>query len=532
MRRELIKRLRDEGRRVRTRRITDLFRRPTRFRDFSASCGDILYDYSKNNITSTTRSLLIELARESDIQKNRSELFGGSLVNVTEGRAAQHMALRRPSGRALVESTDVMPSVLSERKRMFELSNRVSGQFTDIVHIGIGGSSLGPALCVSALRPYQRNGFLRVHFVSNIDSSDFDSVVSSLSPRHTLFVIVSKTFTTRETLANARLARQWLSSRLKDNEAEKRLIGITAFPDRAIEFGISPWNILGFWDWVGGRYSVWSSVGLPLVCSIGERHYRDFLAGGHYVDRHFLERPLESNVPVLMGLLTFFHRTICGYETHAILPYDHNLRLFPSYLQQLIMESNGKGVTLSGRPVRSSSPIIWGTSGTDGEHSFFQLLHHSPTIVPVDFLVAAQPAHRSLNKSQHEQLVAHVFAQGEALMRGKPASLVERELRASGMTSDEAFDLAPHRTFLGNRPSSTFLYPRLTPFVLGQLIALYEHSTFVQSVLWDTNPFDQWGVELGKELVKDYLPRIQTTKKSGRASGLLGAYHRMRNKRV
>jgi glucose-6-phosphate isomerase len=499
------------------RRIAELFSDdPKRFERFSVTLDDILFDYSKHKVTETTRALLLDLARAADVEGRRAALFAGEPVNGTEHRPALHMALRNLSGTPIyAQGRDVMPDVLCERRKMEAFAEAVrSGEirsasgapFTDIVNFGIGGSDLGPAMAARALQPFVAD-HLGLHFVANVDGADLGDTLKRLPLETTLFIVCSKSFTTIETMTNALSARKIVAARLGEAAVAENFCAVSTQLDRIAAFGIRSDRIFGFWDWVGGRYSIWSSIGLSLCIGIGPEKFEKFLLGGQDIDTHFVAAPLEQNVPVLMALLGIWYRNIWGYATHAVIPYDQRMARFPAYLQQLEMESNGKSVTLEGQPVEvATAPIVFGEPGTNGQHAFFQLLHQGSEIVPVDFLVAVQPS--SADSEHHRILFANCLAQAQALMQGLSREEVEAKLRAQGKSAEEVESLAPHKVFAGNRPSSTFLYKRLSPRVLGQLIALYEHKVFVQGVIWNINSFDQWGVELGKELAMRLTPIV------------------------
>ncbi|TAL81241.1 MAG: glucose-6-phosphate isomerase, partial [Beijerinckiaceae bacterium] len=458
--------------------------------------------------------------RAAKVEERRADLFGGAIVNPTEKRPALHMALRNLSGAPMfAQGRDVMPDVVAEQRKMLRFAEDIrsgvttnaNGEaFTDIVNIGIGGSDLGPAMAAKALAPFIAP-HLSLHFVANVDGSDLGDLLPKLPLAKTLFIVCSKTFTTLETLTNAAAARQYLVERLGEPAVAAQFCAVSTALDQVAAFGIAPDRVFGFWDWVGGRYSLWSSIGLSLAIGIGAEQFESFLSGGQDIDRHFGAAPLEKNVPVLMALLGVWYRNFWGYAAHAVIPYDQRLARFSAYLQQLEMESNGKSVDLSGAPVEGATcPALFGEPGTNGQHAFFQLFHQGTEIVPIDFLVASEPV--SADAHQHELLVANCLAQSEALMRGRSREEVEQRLRAQGLDAASIARLAPHKVFAGNRPSSTFLYRQLSPRVLGQLIALYEHKVFVQSVIWDIDPFDQWGVELGKELALRLAPIIADSK--------------------
>ena len=498
-----------------SRRIADLFAQdPGRAQRFRARLADLTFDYSKHGITEATLAHLFSLLRAAHFEARRDALMRGEAVNLTEKRAAMHMALRDfTGGPALVEGRDVTQDVQAERAKMLAFAAQVRDgalrgatgeRIADVVNIGIGGSDLGPAMAARALSPFRGEG-PRMHFVSNVDGADIADTLAGLDLARTLFIVSSKTFTTQETMANAQSARARVAARLGEKAVGEHFAAVSTRLDLVAQFGVKADRVFGFWDWVGGRYSIWSSIGLALAIAIGPRHYEDFLRGGGDVDAHFREAPVEDNIPVLMALLGVWRRNVWGDATHAVIPYDQRLARFPAYLQQLDMESNGKSVTRAGEPARmASAPVIWGEPGTNGQHAFFQMLHQGTDVVPVDFLVAAQPV--AADQRHHDLLFANCLAQSEALMRGRTLEEARSLLRAQGLDEAEAARLAPHKVFPGDRPSSTFLYRRLDPRTLGRLIALYEHKVFVQSVIWDLNPFDQWGVELGKELCGKLAP--------------------------
>ena len=497
---------------------------PQRFEQFSLSAGDVLLDYSKNRISSETLSLLVQLARESGVESLRAAMFAGEPINVTEHRAVLHTALRHPARQILnVDGVNVMAQVRTVLDQMRRFTEAVhsgawrgyTGQrITDIVNIGIGGSDLGPAMVCMALGAYAQPG-LRVHFVSNIDPSHLATTLASLNAETTLFIIASKTFTTLETLANARSARQWLLATMHDEAAVARhFVALSTNTQGVQAFGIDPANMFEFWDWVGGRYSLWSAIGLSIALAIGWANFESLLAGAQTMDAHFADAPLAQNMPVLLGLIGLWYHNFWGAETYAILPYDQRLVLLPPFLQQLDMESNGKGVTRDNRPVNySTGPIVWGAAGTNGQHAFFELLHQGTRLVPADFLIAAENS--SPLGDQHEWLIANCLAQTEALLVGKTKAAARAELIAQGLSRADADALAPHKVFSGNRPSNTLLYRRLDPHTLGMLLALYEHKVFVQGAIWQINSFDQWGVELGKQLA----PPIREALGSGTLAG-------------
>jgi len=525
--------------RVRERPITGLFDvTADRFETFSARCGNILFDYSKTAIDGEARSLLFELAAAADLPAKKQALFSGVHINATEGRAVQHMALRKIGGEpVMLDGEDVIPAIREVRESMSDFASAIrngsiagkGGRFTDIVNIGIGGSDLGPKMAALALAPYHDGP--HTHFVSNIDGADINSVLASINAETTLFIIASKTFTTQETMTNAKTAREWFVDRCGEDAVGDHFVALSTALDKTSDFGISDNRAFGFWDWVGGRYSVWSAIGLSLMIAIGPQRFEEFLAGAEEVDSHFQTAADAENLPLLMGLVGIWHRNVCGYNTHAVLPYDQHLSRFPAYLQQLDMESNGKRIGFDGAPVEhDTGPIVWGEPGTNGQHAFYQLIHQGTPVVPADFLIAAN-ANEPVG-DHHQKLAANAFAQTEALMVGKSLEQVKSELQEKGMDKSSIDGLAPHKVFPGNRPTCTFLYPKLTPHVLGQLIALYEHKVFVQGAIWNINSFDQWGVELGKELAGELLPVVKgETEADGRNAstrGLIEAFRAMR----
>lgn len=470
---------------------------PDRFSDLSVSLEDLTIDFSKEKLDRQALDALIGLAHGADIETKRFAMFRGEAWNITEGRAALHMALR--GGAAAPEGDDV--DAVRDRFLGYAEIIRNSGKFDNVINIGIGGSDLGPAMATRALAP-DCNGPV-VHFVSNIDGAHLTDELRGLDPSRTLVIVASKTFTTLETMANARSARDWLGAYAATNMA-----AVSTNIPLCEEFGIPEERVFGFWDWVGGRYSLWGAIGLPLAIAVGADKFRAFLSGAAAMDRHFLETPLDRNLPVLLALIGIWRRNALGWPTVALVPYDQRLERFPAYIQQLDMESNGKSVTRSGaRVTRSTGPVIWGKPGSNAQHSFFQLLHQGTDTIPVDFIVAALP--RENLGDHHAQLLANCLAQGQALAFGKTEEEVKREMSSEGKDSDQIDRLTLHRTFSGDRPSTTILHRQLDAFTLGRLIALYEHKVFVQGVIWDVNSFDQWGVELGKQLAARLLPVVK-----------------------
>jgi glucose-6-phosphate isomerase len=498
--------------------LRDLFAQdPARFGKMSLSAAGLFLDYSKNLISPETLILLRTLAQERNWAARRDAMFSGEKINQTEGRAVLHTALRAPRGTRLVhDGQDVMPAIHQVLARMGQFCERVrSGQWqgysglpiTDVVNIGIGGSDLGPKMATLALRSYAHER-LRLHFVSNVDGHDLDAVLQQVNPATTLFIVASKTFVTQETMQNAQSARQWLLQHAPEDELKRHFVAVSTNLDAIKTFGIDPDNMFPFWDWVGGRYSIWSAIGLPLMLAIGPEGFQAFLAGAHAMDQHFQSAAPEQNMPLLLALIGFWNRSLLGFGSLSIAAYHQDLSRFPAYLQQLEMESNGKRVTRDGQPVGvATCPVIWGDCGTNGQHAYFQLLHQGSDIIPIDFIANLQAQHDL--PGHQATLLANCFAQSEAFMRGKNADEVRADLQAQGLPESEITRLLPHKTFPGNRPSNTILMDQLTPATLGALIALYEHKTMVQGVLWDVNSFDQWGVELGKVLAKQIGRELQ-----------------------
>jgi glucose-6-phosphate isomerase len=518
---------------LRTVEMTGLFDGDAeRFTRFSLAVDGMLLDYSKNRITPRTMELLMELARSSGVEERRRGMFDGDAINFTEHRSVLHTALRRPAGGGpVVGGEDVTVEVAEVLAQMKAFTGRiVSGEWTgytgkrltDVVNIGIGGSDLGPCMVAEALKPFA-HGKLHVHFVSNVDGTHLAEVLRSVKPESTLFVIASKTFTTQETLSNAMSAREWfLRSAVDAAHVARHFVAVSTNAEKVAEFGIDTANMFRFWDWVGGRYSLWSAIGLSISLYLGFDRFRELLDGARAMDEHFLQAPLESNMPVIMALLGIWYNNFFDARSHAIIPYDQYLHRFPAYLQQLDMESNGKRVDRSGREISySTGPVIWGEPGTNAQHAFFQLMHQGTGIVPADFIVPLKS--QNPMGEHHDMLVANCFAQTEALMRGKDAAAARAELEASGAGREEISALLPHKLFPGNRPTNTLLLDQLDPFTLGSLIALYEHKVFVQGVVWDINSFDQWGVELGKQLAKVILPELKSKASVGSHDGSTNA---------
>ncbi len=500
--------------------MRDLFQAGAeRFTQFSLRWEDMIVDYSKHRITAETMALLQGLARESDVTGWRDRMFAGEKINFTEGRAVLHVALRNRSGKpVIVDGVDIMPGIRSVLAHMREFSDAVrSGawvgatgmKITDVVNIGIGGSDLGPVMVTEALKPYAKPG-LRLHFVSNVDGTHIAETLKSLAPETTLFIIASKTFTTQETIVNARTAREWFLRGLHDERAvAKHFVALSTNEKEAVKFGIDKQNMFEFWDWVGGRYSLWSAIGLSIAVAVGMDNFEELLSGAHAMDEHFRNAPPEKNIPVILALLGVWYNNFFGAATHAILPYDQYLHRFPAYFQQGDMESNGKRTDRAGETVDySTGAVIWGEPGTNGQHAFYQLIHQGTRLIPVDF-IAPLETHNPVG-DHHRILLSNVFAQAEALMKGKDALEVRRELEASGMKGEALEKLVPHKVFDGNRPSTTILVRKITPRSLGELIAMYEHKIFVQGIIWKINSFDQWGVELGKQLAGKILPELSS----------------------
>lgn len=527
--------------------MRDLFAQdPQRFDRFSltfagAPAEPILFDYSKNRITDETMRLLLDLAQQVGLADAITAMFSGRKINNTEDRAVLHIALRNRANRPiLVDGQDVMPEVNRVLAKMRTFSAAVrSGAWlgytglpiTDVVNIGIGGSDLGPKMVTLALTPYTKAG-LQIHFVSNVDGTDIAETLKRLNPATTLFLVASKTFTTQETMTNAHTARAWFLESAKAESAIAKHFAALSTNEKAVTaFGIDPQNMFEFWDWVGGRYSLWSAIGLSIAIAIGMDAYEELLAGAHAVDEHFRTTPFAQNIPVIMGLLGLWYNNFWDAQSHAILPYDQYLARFPAYFQQGDMESNGKSVTKAGDPVDyTTGPIIWGEPGTNGQHAFYQLIHQGTKLIPCDFLAPAR-SHNPIGQ-HHPILLANFFAQTEALMKGKSPAEARAELVATGVSGAQLETLVPAKTFPGNRPSNSFLFRTLTPGTLGALIALYEHKIFTQGVIWQINSFDQMGVELGKQLAKAIEPELAgdapVTSHDASTNGLINAFKQMR----
>lgn len=522
--------------------MKELFKiEPGRFAQYSLRFEDMLVDFSKNRITQKTLNLLLELAQELKVGDGIKQMFSGEKINQTEGRAVLHVALRNRSNTPiLVDGEDVMPAVNAVLAKMERFSRRLlSGQWTgftgkkitDIVNIGIGGSDLGAVMVTEALRPYWHPG-INIHFVSNIDGTHMAETLKRVQPDTTLFMISSKTFTTQETMTNAYTARNWFLDTAKEEVAvKKHFVAVSTNQEGVEKFGIDPENMFEFWDWVGGRYSLSSAIGLSIACTIGFNHFAELLDGLHAMDMHFKTATLGKNIPVVLALIGIWYNNFYGAESEAILPYDQYLHRFAAYFQQGNMESNGKYVDRSGQPVNyETGPIIWGEPGTNGQHAFYQLIHQGTKLIPCDFIAPAQ-SHNPIGE-HHPILLSNYFAQTEALMQGKTAEEVEVELKASGMDEAAIKKLTPFKVFEGNRPTNSILIKKITPRALGSLIALYEHKIFVQGVIWNIFSFDQWGVELGKQLAKKILPELQSeaavSSHDESTNGLINAYKEMR----
>jgi len=513
---------------------------PDRFEKFSLSFDDILVDFSKNRITEETLRLLVQLAADLDVGEAIDAMFTGEKINETENRSVLHTALRnRESLPVFVDGKDVMPEVNAVLEKMRSFSERViSGDWTgysgkkitDIVNIGIGGSDLGPVMVAEALKPFHSKG-VAAHFVSNVDGTDLTETLNALDRETTLFIIASKTFTTQETMTNAFSAREWFLAAAKDPaHVARHFVAVSTNAEKVQEFGIATDNMFVFWDWVGGRYSLWSAIGLSIACYLGFDNFSALLEGAYAMDRHFRDTPLDRNIPVVLALIGIWHTNFFGAQTEAILPYDQYMHRFPAYLQQGNMESNGKSTDRSGEELTyQTGPIIWGEPGTNGQHSFYQLIHQGTKLIPTDFLAPAV-SHNPIGE-HHTILLSNFFAQTEALLQGKTKAEVTSELREEGRTEAEVARLCPYRIFRGNNPSNSILFKQLTPRTLGSLIAMYEHKIFVQGVVWNIFSFDQWGVELGKQLARKILPELiddqPVNTHDSSTNGLINAFKKM-----
>lgn len=536
------KKLQEHYKEIKQVSLQELFENdPKRFDKFSCCTRDLVLDYSKNRITQKTMGLLVDLAKECQLEKCRSLFFSGAAINATEHRAVLHTALRNFSSQPIyVEGKNVMPEVKKVLRQMKSFCESIhngkhrgySGKrIKYIVNIGIGGSDLGPLMVTEALKPYWKKG-VETYFVSNIDGSHIAETLKKVNAEETLFLIASKTFTTQETMTNAFTARNWfLKKAKKESHIAKHFVALSTNEKEVLRFGIDSKNMFAFWDWVGGRYSLWSAIGLSISLTIGFKAFSDLLKGAHHIDKHFREATLKENMPVILALLGIWNTNFFGAQTEAILPYDQYLHRFPAYFQQGNMESNGKQTDRSGKPVQyATGPIIWGEPGTNGQHAFYQLIHQGTPLIPCDFIAAAQS--QNPIGDHHEKLMSNFFAQTEALLNGKSAPQVKEELRKQGLSPQEIKKLTPFKVFKGNKPTNSILVKKLTPFALGELIALYEHKIFTQGVIWNIYSFDQWGVELGKQLANKILPELLDNKpiKSHDSStnGLINAYKRMR----
>ncbi|HSB52451.1 MAG TPA: glucose-6-phosphate isomerase [Dissulfurispiraceae bacterium] len=514
---------------------------PRRFDRYSLRFNDILVDYSKNRISDETLPLLLDLAREADLKDAVEKMFSGDKINETEDRAVLHVALRNKAGTPIVvDGEDVMPAVTSVLEKMRAFSQKViSGEWKgytgkrikNIVNIGIGGSDLGPVMATECLRPYMKKG-LSVHFVSNVDGTHIVETLKKIKPETTLFIIASKTFTTQETMTNAFTSRQWFLKRAKDEaHIARHFVAVSTNTEKVEEFGIDRENMFVFWDWVGGRYSLWSAIGLSIACSVGFENFDDLLLGAWEMDMHFRTTPFEKNIPVILALIGIWYNNFFGAQTEAILPYDQYMHRFPAYFQQGNMESNGKSMDRSGAKVTyQTGPIIWGEPGTNGQHAFYQLIHQGTKLIPADFLAPAV-SHNPIG-DHHRILLSNFFAQTEALLHGKTRDEVTQEMKKDGYSDTDIERLSRYRVFEGNRPTNSILFTKLTPRVLGSLIAMYEHKIFVQGVIWNIFSFDQWGVELGKHLAKNIQPEIADNRRvsthDSSTRGLINTFKEMR----
>jgi len=522
--------------------MRDLFNEdPQRFEKFKITFNDILVDYSKNIITEETMNLLLDLAHEVQLTDAIASMFNGDKINQTEHRSVLHVALRNISNSPMyADGEDVMPQINSVLEQMKNFSHRlIHGEWkgysglpiTDIVNIGIGGSDLGPLMVTEALKPYHKN--IIPHFVSNVDGTHIAETLKNLNPETTLFIIASKTFTTQETMTNAETAKSWFLEKSQGRgDVAKHFVAVSTNARAVTAFGIAPENMFVFWDWVGGRYSLWSSIGLSIACTIGYDHFRELLEGAHDADNHFKNEPLEKNIPVILALLGIWYSNFFDAHSEAILPYDQYLHRFAAYFQQGNMESNGKSVDRNGQPIYyQSGPIIWGEPGTNGQHAFYQLIHQGTKLVPCDFIAPAI-SHNKIG-DHHDKLLSNYFAQTEALMLGKTEEQVIKELQASGMSNEEVNFHTPYRVFSGNRPTNSIMFKKLTPRTLGTLIAFYEHKIFVQGVIWNIFSFDQWGVELGKVLAKKILPELTSpdviSSHDASTNGLINYFKRLKS---
>ena len=532
--------LKTQAKRLRKIALKQMFALDTkRFTRFSVGAAGLHLDYSKNLIDSEVMGTLVTLAENAGVEAKRKAMFAGEAINTTEGRAVLHSALRaNGDSKAKADGAAVDPLITGELERFLNFADDIrhgrycaadGKPFTDVINIGIGGSDLGPVMVTLALAPYHDGP--RIHFVSNVDGAHLADTLKTLDPKRTLILIASKTFVTQETMANAISARAWVTQALGEHKAGLHFAAISTARARVEAFGIDPSRMFGFWDWVGGRYSIWSSIGLPLAIAIGSVHFKAFLAGAKAMDDHFRTAKLATNMPVVLALIGIWNRNGLGFAAQAVLPYEQRLARFPAYLQQLDMESNGKGVTLAGKRVATATgPLVFGEPGTNGQHAFYQLIHQGTDIIPADFLIGAE-GHEPALAHQHQLLIANCLAQTEALMKGRTLAEATAQLKAQGLAAADIKRLAPHKVFPGNRPTNTLYYKKLDPAILGALIALYEHKVFVQGVIWGINSYDQWGVELGKELANNLQPMVEgradVVDKDASTAGLIHALKRL-----
>ncbi|WP_194777705.1 glucose-6-phosphate isomerase [Pararhodonellum marinum] len=521
--------------------IKSLFKDPNRFEDYSIKFGEILVDFSKNRIDRETFQTLLDLAKETELKASITAMFAGEAINRTENRAVLHTALRNRSNDPVhVDGKDVMPDINRVLEQMRGFADKISKgtwkgysgkPIRSLVNIGIGGSDLGPVMVTEALKPYQ-NPNLDIYFVSNVDGTHMAEVLKKVNPETTLFFIASKTFTTQETMTNAHTARAWfLENALEESAIAKHFVALSTNSTAVMEFGIDLQNMFEFWDWVGGRYSLWSAIGLPIACAIGFEHFEKLLEGAHAMDKHFRETDFEKNIPVILALIGIWNTNFLGASSEAILPYDQYLHRFAAYFQQGNMESNGKFIDRNGKRVDyTTGPIIWGEPGTNGQHAFYQLIHQGTHLIPCDFIAPAI-SHNPVG-DHHVKLLSNFFAQTEALMNGKSREAVEEEMIKAGKSAELIEKIAPHRVFEGNRPTNSILVKRIDPFTLGALVAMYEHKIFAQGVIWNIFSFDQWGVELGKVLANGILPELKGEEKisshDASTNGLINAFKAMR----
>ncbi|MDN3668034.1 glucose-6-phosphate isomerase [Echinicola jeungdonensis] len=538
---EAWKKLQSLAEQKKTTTIQSLFANPSRYKDYSIQFEDILLDFSKNRLDDEVFKTLMDLAKETELKSAIEAMFSGEAINQTENRAVLHTALRNRSNTPVkVDGKDVMPDVNAVLEQMKKFADQVSSGkwkgYTDkpiksLVNIGIGGSDLGPVMVTEALKPYQ-NENLDIHFVSNVDGTHIAETLKKVDPETTLFFIASKTFTTQETMTNAHSARKWFLENAKDEEAiAKHFVALSTNGEAVKEFGIDPNNMFAFWDWVGGRYSLWSAIGLPIACAIGFDNFEKLLEGAHAMDKHFRESDFGENIPVILALIGLWNTNFLGAASEAILPYDQYMHRFAAYFQQGNMESNGKYVTRNNQKVDyTTGPIIWGEPGTNGQHAFYQLIHQGTQLIPCDFIAPAI-SHNPVG-DHHVKLLSNFFAQTEALMNGKSLEEVKAELEKAGKSKEEIEKLAPHKVFEGNRPTNSILVKKIDPFTLGALVAMYEHKIFAQGVIWNIFSFDQWGVELGKILAKKILPELENddtiNSHDSSTNGLINAFKEMR----